>query len=150
MQEWFLVLSKITEHLHYILQILIGCNRLVHIVACRLHRVLSGRVLDDLSLLQRLHQPEVVPECNSGLIRQLGMQCLSICSRGIPLDCPCTFVRITADIVIRHKLNDSRRSTVEEALRSDLLKLFRSHNSLFCHRKSLSSHCFLANKKDLR
>ena len=63
-----LVFTEIAKHVDNILKVLIGLDRLVYIVTCRLHCILTSRILNDLSLFHRFNEPIKKPECYSGFV----------------------------------------------------------------------------------
>ena len=81
------------------------------------HAVLVCRIADDFFLLCRCDLSGIDTQCHAILFPKVAQDCLLIrCSRIFP-ECPDTAERISADIMIRVKLDDGRCDHVKKTLK---------------------------------
>ena len=66
------VFAEIRQQLHHVLQVSLGLDGFVHIIAAAFEFVAAGGVLDDFSLLHALHQAVVDTQGYAAAVGKLG------------------------------------------------------------------------------
>lgn len=71
MKKRFLVFAKVGQELDHVLQVALGLDGVVDVVAAALELVSAGSVLNDLSLLHAFHQTVVNAEGHAAAVSEL-------------------------------------------------------------------------------
>ena len=100
MEQRLFVLAEIGEKINYILQIALGLDGFIDIVAAAFEAVAAGGVLNDLALLHRFHKPVIDAERHAAAVGKLRENGLFLSGRRIFPHRPHAAVAVTDDIVV--------------------------------------------------
>ena len=130
-QQAFSVLSDIREQFDNVLQVPLRLHRFGNVVAVGFEFVLPSGVLDDLALFHRLDQPMIDAQSHAVLFRELCEDRLLVRGRWIFAYRPRAAVTVAHDVMVRIKLDRTRRNTGEKIFCPDTLRFF-FRRALFC------------------
>lgn len=109
-----MIFADIDKHIHDLLQIALGLNCVVHVVAARHELVFARRMLHDFLLFYAVHQSVINAERHARAVGELREKRLFARIGGVFAYRPYTAVIVAHDIVIRHKFQCTGQNAVKE------------------------------------
>ena len=100
MEQRLFVLAEVGEQFNYILQIALGLDGFVHIVAAAFEPVAASGILNDFTLFHRFHKPVIDAERHTVAVGKLRENGLFLSGRRIFPHRPHAAVAVADDIMV--------------------------------------------------
>ena len=146
MEQRLPVLSQIGQQLHHILQVALGLDGFVYIIAAAFELVAAGGILDDLALLASLHQSVIDSQGHAAAVSELGKDRLFLGGGRIFPNHPHAAIAVTENIMIREKFYSAGQDHIKEILGAEFLGLLR-RQYLWFSLEHIASFCSLAGRR---